>query len=362
MSSEPPFRLARRRRRPVVRAGPGAVVSALSRAAIPAGARQHHRPGGRAAPARHRPRPLRGPACDRRLPGRSDPRLGALHDRSAHRHDAARHRHHAGRQRPVVRPGGGLLDRAVARRDRGLREPARRHDRHAGRASPDRRHPELSRLRRLSAPVRSGAAGPAAPRRTPRRSSSMSRTSGRSNGSTWPSRPSASSAPHPRPARADRRRAGACRRRAPGGGGRPGARTSSSWASSRTWCRGCRPADVFLLPSAQESFGLAALEAMACEVPVVAFRVGGLPEIIDDGTTGFVCAPQSVAEMAERAIELLTDAPAAHRHGQGRGRRRPDAVLHRPDRAALRGGLSRRPARLNRDWPGCGVSAAATVR
>ena len=68
-------------------------------------------------------------------------------------------------------------------------------------------------------------------------------------------------------------------------------------------------ADVFLLPSAQESFGLAALEAMACEVPVIAFRVGGLPEIIEDGTTGFICAPQSVSEMAERAIELLTDGP-----------------------------------------------------
>ena len=67
-------------------------------------------------------------------------------------------------------------------------------------------------------------------------------------------------------------------------------------------------ADLFLLPSAQESFGLAALEAMACEVPVVASNVGGLPEIIEDGVTGFVCPPDAVDEMAERGIALLTDA------------------------------------------------------
>ncbi len=53
-------------------------------------------------------------------------------------------------------------------------------------------------------------------------------------------------------------------------------------------------ADLFLLPSAQESFGLAALEAMACEVPVVASNVGGLPEIIEDGVTGFVCPPDAI--------------------------------------------------------------------
>jgi N-acetyl-alpha-D-glucosaminyl L-malate synthase BshA len=66
-------------------------------------------------------------------------------------------------------------------------------------------------------------------------------------------------------------------------------------------------ADLFLLPSAQESFGLAALEAMACEVPVVASNVGGLPEIIEDGVTGFVCPPDAVEDMADRGIALLTD-------------------------------------------------------
>ena len=66
-------------------------------------------------------------------------------------------------------------------------------------------------------------------------------------------------------------------------------------------------ADLFLLPSAQESFGMAALEAMACEVPVVASRVGGLPEVIDDGETGFLCAPDDLDGMAERGASVLLD-------------------------------------------------------
>jgi len=66
-------------------------------------------------------------------------------------------------------------------------------------------------------------------------------------------------------------------------------------------------ADLFLLPSSQESFGLAALEAMSCGVPVVASRVGGLPEVIVDGVTGFICDPDDVPGMAERGISLLTD-------------------------------------------------------
>ena len=65
--------------------------------------------------------------------------------------------------------------------------------------------------------------------------------------------------------------------------------------------------DVFLLPSAQESFGLAALEAMACEVPVVASRVGGVPEVIEDGISGFLHDPEDIDGMASSAVRLLTD-------------------------------------------------------
>lgn len=68
-------------------------------------------------------------------------------------------------------------------------------------------------------------------------------------------------------------------------------------------------ADVFLLPSIQESFGLAALEAMACSVPVVASRIGGLPEVIEDGVTGFLHAPDDLDGMVHSALRLLTDAP-----------------------------------------------------
>jgi N-acetyl-alpha-D-glucosaminyl L-malate synthase BshA len=65
--------------------------------------------------------------------------------------------------------------------------------------------------------------------------------------------------------------------------------------------------DVFLLPSAQESFGLAALEAMTCEVPVVASKVGGLPEVIDHGVTGFLHAPGDLDGMAQSVAHLLLD-------------------------------------------------------
>ena len=65
--------------------------------------------------------------------------------------------------------------------------------------------------------------------------------------------------------------------------------------------------DVLLLPSEQESFGLAALEAMACEVPVIASRVGGIPEVITDGETGFLSEVGDLDKMAEDAARLLVD-------------------------------------------------------
>ncbi len=83
--------------------------------------------------------------------------------------------------------------------------------------------------------------------------------------------------------------------------------------------------DVLLLPSEQESFGLAALEAMACEVPVIASRVGGIPEVVTDGETGFLSEVGDIEKMAEDAARLLADADLR----QSMGRRARESALSR---------------------------------
>lgn len=74
----------------------------------------------------------------------------------------------------------------------------------------------------------------------------------------------------------------------------PGVANTTPWLQA---------SDVFLLPSRTESFGLAALEALACGVPVVAFRVGGIPEVVPDGICGSLLASDETAQMASATLE-----------------------------------------------------------
>ena len=66
-------------------------------------------------------------------------------------------------------------------------------------------------------------------------------------------------------------------------------------------------ADLFILPSEYESFGLPALEAMACGVPVISTNVGGLPEINIEGTTGFLSGVGNIEDMAQKSLHILSD-------------------------------------------------------
>ena len=75
-------------------------------------------------------------------------------------------------------------------------------------------------------------------------------------------------------------------------------------------------ADLFLLPSDLESFGLAALEAMACEVPVVASNTGGLPEVVTHGVDGYLVPPRDVAGAAKFALEILARPDRGRAMGQ----------------------------------------------
>jgi N-acetyl-alpha-D-glucosaminyl L-malate synthase BshA len=84
-------------------------------------------------------------------------------------------------------------------------------------------------------------------------------------------------------------------------------------------------ADLLLLPSESESFGLAALEAMASAVPVVASRVGGLPEVVEHGVSGYLAPVGNVEEMAGYCLKILSDCNVAKRFGRAARKR---AVEH----------------------------------
>jgi L-malate glycosyltransferase len=91
-------------------------------------------------------------------------------------------------------------------------------------------------------------------------------------------------------------------------------------------------ADLLLLPSEQESFGLVALEAMSAGVPVVASRVGGLPELIEEGKTGFLAPVGGIPEMLEASLEILKNRLTRRRMGEAARERatthfRPEVVL-----------------------------------
>ncbi len=82
-------------------------------------------------------------------------------------------------------------------------------------------------------------------------------------------------------------------------------------------------ADLFLLPSGDEAFGLAALEAMSCAVPVIGTTVGGIPEVVQDGKTGFLLRPGDVDGMTSASLTLLQD---SKRHADFREAARRRAV------------------------------------
>jgi glycosyltransferase involved in cell wall biosynthesis len=80
-------------------------------------------------------------------------------------------------------------------------------------------------------------------------------------------------------------------------------------------------ADLFVLPSRRESFGLVLAEAMACGLAVVATTAGAIPEVVEDGTTGLLVRPDEAQALAEAVISLLED-PEARRAMGIEGRRR----------------------------------------
>lgn len=74
--------------------------------------------------------------------------------------------------------------------------------------------------------------------------------------------------------------------------------------------------DLYMLPSKSESFGLSALEALSCSVPVIGTNTGGLSEVVIDGQCGYLCDPNDIKSLANRAIEILCSEELSKKMGQ----------------------------------------------
>jgi len=74
--------------------------------------------------------------------------------------------------------------------------------------------------------------------------------------------------------------------------------------------------DLYMLPSKSESFGLSALEALSCSVPVIGTNTGGLPEVVIDGQCGYLCDPNDVKSLANRALKILCSEELSKKMGQ----------------------------------------------
>lgn len=75
-------------------------------------------------------------------------------------------------------------------------------------------------------------------------------------------------------------------------------------------------ADLFILPSKLESFGLSILEAMSCGVPTISSNTGGIPEVVEEGLTGFMFDPEDYESMAEKGVEILSNDTMAKEMGE----------------------------------------------
>ena len=104
--------------------------------------------------------------------------------------------------------------------------------------------------------------------------------------------------------------------------------------------------DIAVVPSFEEPFGLVALEALACGVPVVASAVGGLKEIIEDGKSGLLVPPGDEPALAQALIKLLTDEPLRLRLADGAVRRAKEYSIERRSRDLLKFLTARRQAGL----------------